>query len=110
MAAVAVGTKPEELRARFGEPAEIRSYPVPNHKAEVWTYRYMVNQRTNYVARPTHATMMYSDPLKGGDYHPGETQILTPEHAYLEETTAFVMLDGAVEAIRQFRVERREYE
>lgn len=101
------GLTPAEVRARLGEPAEVRSKEVNGVTTETWIYRRIVPGPAREVAVTTRE-VPYVDPITGKSRTTKEL-ISKLENTEIEETTGLIFAQGILMDWRQVRVATTRY-
>jgi hypothetical protein len=95
-----VGSTADEIVQLVGKPLDVTAKPSPEGKAEVWTYRRVVDQQTDQVASGVNNVQAYN-PVPGMTGSSPEIQYRLV-HYTIYQVTSLLMFNGKLITAKQW--------
>lgn len=105
------GMAAETIVRLIGKPQEVAPLSPAESKAEKWTYRRRVSERTTQEAATTHTIPAYLGFTSGGPSI-GTTEILDfrLKHTTTSQVTSLLLIDGKLVLAKQWQEQSQSYD
>jgi len=104
------GMTAEAVIALIGKPQDVRPMTVAEGKAEVWTYRRLIDEQIRQNAASVAMIPIYMGPGMGGHMGTTPDPEFHLEHVKTYQVTTLLMFGGKLVLARQWREQSRSFE